>query len=57
VYKLRFSKLYKRDVDSSYNYIKNYVIFYIIDNDNKHIKIIRFLYNKRNWINILREKQ
>jgi len=106
VYKLRFSKLYKRDVDSSYNYIKNkleapkaadnlireimeslnkikenpnirplvqdkylaslgyrlinvknYIIFYIIDNDNKHIKIIRFLYNKRNWINILREKQ
>ena len=106
MYKLRFSKLYKRDVDSSYNYIKNkleapkaadnlireimeslnkikenpnirplvqdkylaslgyrlinvknYIIFYIIDNDNKHIKIIRFLYNKRNWINILREKQ
>jgi addiction module RelE/StbE family toxin len=105
VYKLRFSKLFKRDVDSSYNYIKNkleapmaannlineiieslnrikenpnirplvqekylaslgyrikneknYAIFYIIDNDNKQIKIIRFLYNKRNWINILKEK-
>ena len=35
--------------------VKNYVIFYIIGNDNKHIKIIRFLYNKRNWINILKE--
>ena len=105
MYKLRFSKLFKRDVDSSYNYIKNkleapmaannlineiieslnrikenpnirplvqekylaslgyrlinvknYAIFYIIDNDNKQIKIIRFLYNKRNWINILKEK-
>jgi addiction module RelE/StbE family toxin len=105
VYRLTFSKLFKRDVDSSYNYIKNkleapmaadnlikeiietlnkikenpdirplvqdkylaslgyrlkniknYVIFYIIDNDNRHIKIIRFLYNKRNWINILKEK-
>jgi addiction module RelE/StbE family toxin len=105
VYRLRFSKLFKRDIDSSYNYIKNkleapmaadnlikeiikkidkikenpnirplvqdkylaslgyrlinvknYVIFYIIGNDNKHIKIIRFLYNKRNWINLLKEK-
>jgi plasmid stabilization system protein ParE len=105
VYRLRFSKLFKKDVNSSYNYIKNkleapmaadnlikeiieslnkikenpnvrplvqdkylaslgyrlinvknHVIFYIIGNDNKHIKIIRFLYNKRNWINILKEK-
>ena len=36
--------------------VKNYIIFYIIGNDNRHIKIIRFLYNKRNWINILKEK-
>jgi addiction module RelE/StbE family toxin len=105
VYRLRFSKLFKRDIDSSYNYIKNkleapmaadnlikeimeklnkikenpnirplvqdkylaslgyrlinvknFVIFYIIGNDNRHIKIIRFLYNKRNWINLLKEK-
>ena len=34
--------------------VKNYIIFYIIDNDNRHIKIIRFLYNRRNWINILK---
>ena len=105
MYRLRFSKLFKKDVDSSYNYIKNkleapmaadnlvkeiieslnkikentnirplvqdehlaslgyrlinvknYAIFYIIGNDNSHIKIIRFLYNKRNWINILKEE-
>ena len=105
MYRLRFSKLFKKDVDSSYNYIKNkleapmaadnlikeiveslnkikenpnarplvqdnylaslgyrskniknYVIFYIIGNDNRHIKIIRFLYNKRNWMNLLKEK-
>jgi plasmid stabilization system protein ParE len=105
VYRLIFSKLYDKDVDSSYNYIsgqleapkaadnlimevleklgkikgnpnirplvqdkylaslgyrsinvKNYLIFYIIGDDNKHIKIIRFLYKKRNWINILKEK-
>jgi len=34
--------------------IKNYMIFYIID-DNKHIKIVRFLYCKRNWMIILKE--
>jgi len=102
VYRLIFSKIFKSDVDSSYNYIKNkleapmaadnlireimerlnrikenpnirplvqdkylasigyrlinvknYCLFYIIGNDNRHIKIIRFLYKKRNWINIL----
>ena len=37
--------------------VKNYVIFYIIDNDNKYVNVIRFLYNKRNWINLLKEKQ
>jgi len=35
--------------------VKNYMIFYIIDDDNKHIKVIRFLYCKRDWINILKE--
>ena len=105
MYRLRFSKLYNKDVNSSFNYIKdtleapmaaenlikeileklnqikenpnrrplvqdeylaslgyrllnvkNYMIFYIIGSDNKHIKIVRFLYNKRNWKNILKEK-
>ena len=36
--------------------VKNYMIFYIIGEDNKHIKIIRFLYCKRDWMNILKEK-
>ena len=36
--------------------VKNYMLFYIINEDDKHIKIIRFLYNKRNWMNILKEK-
>ena len=105
MYRLRFSKLFKTDVDSSYNYIKNkleapmvadnlikeiieslnkikenpnirplvqdkylsslgyrlinvkkYIVFYIIDNDNMYVKIIRFLYNKRNWMSILKEE-
>jgi plasmid stabilization system protein ParE len=36
--------------------VKNYMIFYIIGEDNKHLKLVRFLHNKRNWINILKEK-
>jgi toxin ParE1/3/4 len=104
MYKLRFSKLYKSDVDSSYNYIrdslgasmaadnlivevleklnrikenpnirplvqdkylaslgyrsinvKNYIMFYIISGDNKFVSVVRFLYKKRNWMNILKE--
>ena len=35
--------------------VKNFMIFYIIDDDNKLIKIIRFLYARRDWINILKE--
>ena len=35
--------------------VKNYMIFYIIDDDDKHIKIVRFLYCKRNWMIILKE--
>jgi len=105
MYRLRFSKLYREDVDSSYNYIKdkleapmaadnlikeilekiyiikenpnfrplvqdkylaslgyrainvkNYIMFYIISNDNKYVNVIRFLYKKRNWMNVLREE-
>ena len=36
--------------------VNNYMTFYIIDNDNKHIKIVRFLYCKRDWMTILKEK-
>jgi plasmid stabilization system protein ParE len=32
--------------------VKNYMLFYIIDNEK--INIVRFLYGHRDWINILR---
>ena len=35
--------------------IKNYMMFYIINEKLKRIYLIRFLYNKRDWQNILRE--
>ena len=62
MYKLKISRFYKEDISSSYNYIKYKLEAPMaahnlkIDDDNKHIKIIRFLYNKRNWMNILKEK-
>jgi len=36
--------------------VKNYILFYIIGEDNKHIKIVRFLYGRMDWITILKEK-
>jgi len=35
--------------------VKNYIIFYIIDKPNNYLKIVRFLYGRRDWMNILKE--
>jgi plasmid stabilization system protein ParE len=37
-----------------YVMIKNFLLFYIIDEKNKIVNIIRFLYRRRDWKNILR---
>lgn len=37
--------------------VKNYLIFYRINENDKIISIIRFLYKKRNWINILKNNE
>ncbi|GHU72770.1 hypothetical protein FACS189450_11180 [Spirochaetia bacterium] len=37
--------------------IKNYVLFYNVEEDKKRVNAIRFLYNKRDWRNILRENE
>ena len=39
-----------------YIIIKNYLMFYTIDEDNKIVNVIRFLYGRRDWINILWKK-
>jgi plasmid stabilization system protein ParE len=36
--------------------VKNYAIYYSVDKKRKKINLIRFLHNKRDWINILSEK-
>jgi plasmid stabilization system protein ParE len=35
--------------------IKNYLLFYAIDEDKKIVTVIRFLYGRRDWKNILSE--
>jgi plasmid stabilization system protein ParE len=33
--------------------LKNYLIFFIVEEENKIVNVIRFLYGRRNWKNIL----
>ena len=35
--------------------VKNFLLFYIIGNDNEHVKIVRFLHGRQDWMNILKE--
>jgi plasmid stabilization system protein ParE len=35
--------------------VYNYVIFYIVDNDDESVKVARFLYKHRDWNHILGE--
>jgi len=35
--------------------IKNYLMFYSVDEDNKLVSVIRFLYGRRDWKNLLQE--
>jgi hypothetical protein len=35
--------------------VKNYLLFYSIEEDVKNINAITFMYSKRDWINILKE--
>jgi plasmid stabilization system protein ParE len=36
--------------------VKNYLIFYNVEEDEKYVDVISFMYNKRDWMNILKEK-
>lgn len=37
-----------------YALVKNYIAFYTVDDNSNTVTIIRFLYNRREWKNILR---
>ena len=36
--------------------IKNYLMFFIIEEDTKTVNVIRFLYGRRDWKNILKNE-
>ena len=38
--------------------VKNYIVFYIIEDESniKNVNILRFMYGKRDWMSILKEK-
>ena len=38
--------------------VKNYVVFFYIENNKskKYVYLVRFMYSKRDWANILKEK-
>jgi len=33
--------------------IKNYLLFYVVEEDHKTVTVIRFLHGRRNWKSIL----
>jgi plasmid stabilization system protein ParE len=37
--------------------IKNFLMFYTIDKKNRTVNVIRFLYSRRDWKNILRSNE
>ena len=36
--------------------VKNYLLFYVVREDERAVYVLRFLYSKRNWQKILREQ-
>ena len=35
--------------------VKNYLLFYSVEEENNNINVITFMYNKRDWENIIKE--
>ena len=35
--------------------INNYLLFYNVDEEENNVNIITFMYNKRDWVNIVRK--
>ena len=45
---------YLAQMGLKFTMIKNYILFYTINEDEKMVTVIRFLYGRRDWKNILR---
>ena len=37
--------------------IKNYLAFFVVDEERHRVNVVRFLYAKRNWMKLLREEK
>jgi plasmid stabilization system protein ParE len=48
---------YFRKKEIRFLQVKNYLIFFKINKDMKEISIIRILYARRDWVNILKESK
>jgi toxin ParE1/3/4 len=35
--------------------VKNYLLFYNVEEDEKNVNVITFMYSKRDWINIIKK--
>lgn len=45
---------YLRNIGLRFVSVKNYLIFYTVNLSKKKVYMLRILYEKRNWVNILR---
>ena len=36
--------------------VKNYILFYTVTEENNSVNTVRFMYNKRDWVNILKDE-
>ena len=48
---------YLKKLGIRYLRIKNYILFYQIHESTKEIHVVRFLYSRSNWINLLQERK
>jgi plasmid stabilization system protein ParE len=48
---------YLASIGFRFTIVKNYLMFYSINEDEKTVDVHRFLYGHRDWINILTENQ
>lgn len=46
---------YLRNMGIRFISVKNYIVFYTVNSSNQKVYIIRVLYGKRNWIDILQK--
>ena len=44
-----------KDWGIRFTLVKNYIVFYVVSEEDRTVYIVRFLYGKRDWISILKQ--